>query len=66
MTAVLPLRAVTLLREVREHKQEQRRHRKEAQQKMAEVEAICAALGFEFRRSKRHGEAQGHGHTERS
>ena len=65
MTA-LPARAVTLLREVREHKSEQRRHRQAAREKMAEIEAICTALGIEFRRSKRHGEAQGHGRTERS
>ena len=65
MTA-LPVRAELLLRQVYVHKQEQRRHREAAREKMAEVEAICNALGIEFRRSPRHGEAQGHGHTDRN
>jgi len=64
MTA-LPAQAARLLEEVRGHKSEQRRHKQAAREKMAEIEAICNALGIRFRRSKRHGEAQGHGHAER-
>lgn len=60
---MLPLQAELLLKEVQVHKREQRRHRQAAREKMAEIEAICLALGIEFKRSTRHGEAQGQGHN---
>jgi hypothetical protein len=53
--------AARIWEEARRHKREQQRHRRMAQERMAELERFCRAHGIRYEEVTYRGEVQGHG-----